>query len=441
MSQTVTTVTDLYLELLVVPEKKTPRTVVHKAGRLSPIEYNSQDSTMSPVLPFDITALIIDTVGENKDTYLLKELALVSHSFHQICSKHLFATIDLHDAEPSFHLASSKKGFIKLLKSRPDIVKHIRKLTYKVSHYIINNDHLLSPILLNFLPTYSRLNCLTINASLRDWNTLDSSLTSAFLHLMRLPTINHIELSYIQNFPLSSLTSSVNLHRLGISHLTHFDPRSEDGSFENIQSETAPQIRESHISGSSELLQQNGRPAFNFMALRRLSITFTSCGGKRNIRYLLQNAKLLEKLRLSVDHDLGLVGLLSHNARTLKVLDLTVFLYHSSVPPLAGLCEELEAMAEHNMLEALFLEFAAGSYETEDYIGSAMQEVEKVLVKPGWSALRQVSLKLSLASGRNSEKLFKALHFLPDKYLSHLLKLESVAFNFSAYVEPDQNIF
>ena len=53
---------------------------------------------MSPVLPFDIATLIIDVVGENKQTDLLKELALVSHSFLQICSKHLFAAIALDDA-------------------------------------------------------------------------------------------------------------------------------------------------------------------------------------------------------------------------------------------------------------------------------------------------------------------------------------------------------
>ena len=83
-------------------------------------------------LPFDIIAQIIDTVGENKETNLLKELALVSHCFHQICCKHLFATIDLHDADPDYALASSKKKFVKLLRSRPDVVIYIRKLTYKV---------------------------------------------------------------------------------------------------------------------------------------------------------------------------------------------------------------------------------------------------------------------------------------------------------------------
>ena len=86
-------------------------------------------------LPFDIFAQIIDTIGENKETDFLKELSLVSHCFNQICSKHLFATIELHDADPNYYplpLASSKKGFVKLLRNRPDVVNYIRKLTYKV---------------------------------------------------------------------------------------------------------------------------------------------------------------------------------------------------------------------------------------------------------------------------------------------------------------------
>ena len=115
------------------------------------MKFDVQHSTMSPILPFDIIALIIDIVGENKDTNLLKELALVSHSFLQICSKRLFATmIELHDAVPGCHVASSKKGFVKLLESRPDVVKYIRKLIYKVTPTypnFDNDDYQLSPTL------------------------------------------------------------------------------------------------------------------------------------------------------------------------------------------------------------------------------------------------------------------------------------------------------
>ena len=407
---------------------------------------------MSSVLPIDILIQIVDIVGENKDTNLLKELALVSHSFLQICSKHLFATIELHDAHWMGCFPSSKKGFVKLLKSRPDVVKYIRKLTYKMQSTIyhqssthsilVNEDHGLSPTLPNLLRTIPRLNSLTINASRLDWKRLDSSLTSALLHLMQLPTINHIDLSFIQNFPLSSLTACVNVHRLDIFYLTHFDSYG-DGSFETVQSEMMPNIREFHTSDSAlmtaKLLlakRQDGRPAFNFMDLRRLSYSSPGFEVDMSIRYLLQNAKLLEKLSLSVELGKRLVGLhdiLSPRACTLKVFDLTAFLY--AVPSPGGLCEELEAMAGHFMVETLSFEFKVDGYETEEFIGSIIQKVWEVLIKPGWSALRQVSFKVSIAccqvSKEDSTRLSKVLQSLPDKYLSHFSKLE---LHYSAYV-------
>ena len=64
-----------------------------------------------------------------------------------------------------------------------------------------------------------------------------------------------------------------------------------------------PKIREFQTSASplltTKLLhakKQDGRPAFNFTDLRRLS---TSLEDERNLRYLLQNAPVLEKLHLS----------------------------------------------------------------------------------------------------------------------------------------------
>jgi hypothetical protein len=404
---------------------------------------------MSPALPFDVIALIIDIVGENNDTDLLKDLALVSHSFHQICCKHLFATVELKNGQ-YYNEGSSKTGFVKLLKSRPDVIKYIRKLTYKSDLLIVDDDHLVSPILFNFLPTISRLNSFTLKLMHLYWDGLDSSLTSAFLHLMHLSTINHISLTYILNFPLSSLTPSVNLHRLDlfcVSCRVSSNPFDEDGYPKTvIQLEMMPKIREFHTSESAVLTtllfhakRQDGQPAFNFMDLRRFSTRFEE---ERNLRYLLQNAKLLEILHLSVSPGRRFVGLhdiLSLSARTLKVLDLKLPLYDDSLAlQLAGLCEELEAMAGHNMLEALSFQVGINCDGTEDSIGSIIQKVEKVLVKPGWSALRRISFKLILVRwGKDdgySTELCEALKFLPDKYLSHLSKLESVTFDYSAYV-------
>ena len=398
---------------------------------------------MSPILPFDVIEVIIDIVGENRDTDLLKELALVSHSLHQICIKHLFANIDLHDADPNCRLVSSKNGFVQLLKSRPHLVKYIRKIKYEAGHN--HDDHLLSPILLNFLPTTSRLNCLEINASNWDWNILDASLTSAFLHLISLPTINHIALSFVKKFPLSILSSSVNLLRLDMTFMTSLEHMEEDYYFKTVESEMLPKIREFHTSNSRRLTKkllhvkgQDGRQIFDFTDLRQLSIIFADFEDKRNIQCLLEKAKLLERLHLSVDSfRLSLVGILSTSARTLKVLDLTIPMSFRGVPPLAGavgLCEELKVMAGHNSLEALSVKFEVIEflYLTEDAVGSTIQEVGNVLVEPGWPSLRQVSFKLYCGG---STVLFKALQSLPDKYLSRLSKLDSVAFNYLAYLD------
>ena len=203
-----------------------------------------------------------------------------------------------------------------------------------------------------------------------------------------------------------------------------------------------PKIREFHTSESllltTKLLhakKRDGQPAFDFTDLRRLSICL---GDGRNVQYLLQNAKLLERLHLSVGHRwsvLSLYDILLPISRTLKALDISVSIYNCSPLPLAGLCEGLEAMAGHYTLEAFSFELLVDEYLAEDDIGSEVQRVEKVLVKPGWSVLRQVSFKVTIACWGGSAKLYKAVQSLPDKYLSQISTLESVAFNFSVAID------
>ena len=91
---------------------------------------------MSPVqvLHFYIMTLIIDIVAENKDTNLLKNLL-----WSLIPSSRPVANVYLPPSNfmTLFSLfrctTSSKKRFVGLLKSRLYVVKHIRKLTYRVS--------------------------------------------------------------------------------------------------------------------------------------------------------------------------------------------------------------------------------------------------------------------------------------------------------------------
>ena len=113
------------------------------------------------------------------------------------------------------------------------------------------------------------------------------------------------------------------------------------------------------------------------MDLRRLSMSVNWFKDEHDIQYLLQNAKKLEKLQLSVGRYWSLVRLhdvLSLCARTLKALDLSIFLYPAPPsPPLAGLCEELEVMAGHNRLGALSFEVKGNGYEIDERGGGSGQ--------------------------------------------------------------------
>ena len=84
-------------------------------------------------------------------------------------------------------------------------------------------------------------------------------------------------------------------------------------------------------------------------------------------------------------------------------------------------------MAGHNVQEALSFEVEVVGQETEDFIESVFPKVEEILVKPGWSALSQISFKVSCRNWVGKSQL-EALRSLPDKFLSHFPKLGSVAF-------------
>ena len=84
-------------------------------------------------------------------------------------------------------------------------------------------------------------------------------------------------------------------------------------------------------------------------------------------------------------------------------------------------------MARHNMLEAHSLEVPTAICNIVDFIGFILQKVENLLAKPRWSALRQVSFKLTIVhlNWGDTAEFTESLQSLPDKYLNHFPKLES----------------
>jgi hypothetical protein len=85
------------------------------------------------------------------------------------------------------------------------------------------------------------------------------------------------------------------------------------------------------------------------------------------------------------------------------------------------------------VLEALSFEVHVIRNESAGDIGSKIQSVEKVLVKRGWSSLGEVTFKVPVTCCL-VEGYSELQSLVPNKYLSHLSKLESVTLNFSSYV-------
>jgi hypothetical protein len=73
-----------------------------------------------PSFLFDIIALIIDIVGENEDTNLKDLFWSLIPSSRSVANIYLppLNRLELHDAFPRYHITSSKKGFLELLKKQ-----------------------------------------------------------------------------------------------------------------------------------------------------------------------------------------------------------------------------------------------------------------------------------------------------------------------------------
>ena len=128
-----------------------------------------------------------------------------------------------------------------------------------------------------------------------------------------------------------------------------------------------------------------------------------------------------------------LVGL--HSSLLPPTFDSSLLSSHPDIVPLTQ-----TKSSQHNMLEALSFEVGVNGYESKDLIGSIIRNVENVLVRPGWPALKQVSLKVSielpccLYSREKSAEMSEPLQSLPNEYLGPLSQLESIVFNFSASI-------
>ena len=115
---------------------------------------------------------------------------------------------------------------------------------------------------------------------------------------------------------------------------------------------------------------------------------------------------------------------------TLKRVHLTLVVDEDSEDPLAGFCEELEAISGKNQLESI--EIVVDLQADEDCHTGAhtWSRLEKVLLQPGWPTLKHVSLLIIIYRENNSP--FKvALERLRETQFAGLMSSNNLDFQFS----------
>jgi len=249
------------------------------------------------VIPFDVYGLIIDSLAEDdEELTTMRACSLVSRAFLPLARKYIFASVKINNPLAT---SPSLDRFVLLIEHNPKIGDYVRKFDYCLAAH----DHI--PHTLGKL---TKLRSLTI------WHHTENKLVwrtnwpmrSALLHLMQLPTLNHLKLRWITNFPVSDLIHSSSLKHLEIEYINF-------AAKDIVPSSTTPLPRKSvclreysaglrSASATKKLVEAkrpDGLPIVDFTALTRVTANFDDQEDINAIRPIFIQAKQLEEIDLT----------------------------------------------------------------------------------------------------------------------------------------------
>jgi hypothetical protein len=243
------------------------------------------------------SALPLDTIGNVIDFLTATDLqacSLVSQSVLFLCRPHLFSSITIKIGTDELH---DPEAFGRLLLKTPEIARYIRNLSvilrddpplYLEDPLSVWHRSRLSGVFSNVFDQVPHqltgLQSLTFWRSPHyavpdvDWNKMTLSMQLSLLKLVHLPTLTHLKLGWIQNFPISNLISCTHLKHLSAEALLiildeHDNPSSPHGHMQlqelDIHIHGIPPISELLITRDSD-----GRSVLDLSGLERLTVTF-----------------------------------------------------------------------------------------------------------------------------------------------------------------------
>ena len=258
------------------------------------------------VIPLDVYGLIIDSLAEDgKELTTMRACSLVSRAFLHLSRKHIFASVRINN--PLRRTSPSIDKFVHLIERNPEIGEYVRKFDYCIA----THDHI--PRTLSKLTKLKSLTLWHHTENKLVWRT-DWPMRSALFHLMQLPTLSHLKLRWITNFPVSDLIHSSSLKHLEIDYI---DFAAEDA----VPPSTTP------LPPKSVFLRKYSA------GLRSASATRKLVEAKRPDGLPIVDFTELTKVTASWDNqeDINVIQPIFMQAKQLKEIDLT-----SKLPPFVG---------------------------------------------------------------------------------------------------------
>ncbi|KAF8801604.1 hypothetical protein BYT27DRAFT_6784585 [Phlegmacium glaucopus] len=231
------------------------------------------------------------------------------------------------------------------------------------------------------------------------------------LDFIHIPTLNHLDLRSLRNFPISHLIPSPNLKHLSTTNLFLADEGDSVTAlvpFKPIKLQVldiALRYRSGHrvLPPQTRFLAEiySGRWILDFTGLEKISVKFPNTGINLIIplAQVFQNAPQLTDVHFAVYDGcfraLKLAKMLMPCIETLRRMHLVITSDGLGPLPMSDLCDELEDIAGNNKLDSLKIKISTD--RRYDILGDGqLDRLEKIFLKSGWPMLKHLSLHLAI---------------------------------------------
>ncbi|KAF8801605.1 hypothetical protein BYT27DRAFT_7197838 [Phlegmacium glaucopus] len=407
---------------------------------------------MIPILPFDIIENIVDILFNDNEKGLqyVGVFSLTCQSFLPLCRKQIFSSITITTSDLArFH---GGEAFGEFLSTTPEIARYVRKLRIRAYDLPSEPRHLFVQVPRQL----TRLESFTIlehSPRQSDWNCIPLSMQHLLLDFIHIPTLNHLDLRSLRNFPISHLIPNPNLKHLSATNLflvdegdsatalAPFQPiklRVLDIALRGLTAYSVPPTR------FLAAIYSGRWPILDLTGLEKISVEFLNIFLIIPLLQVFQNARQLTDIQFLVDDGcfqaLKLAKMITPCIETLSRMHLVIASDGLSaqsaagvVDPLSNLCGELEDIAGKNKLDSLKIEIRMNRNKYAILGDEQLGRLEKIFLKSGWPMLKHVSLDFIVYNfGLRDDTSFEmALEKLQQTQFADLKSSKTIDFRFS----------